>query len=27
LRRCAGSMTSSGYGDYVRMLIRETEAE
>ncbi len=27
LRRCADSMTSSGYGDYVRMLIRETEAE
>ena len=27
LRRCANSMTSSGYGDYVRMLIRETEGE
>ncbi|MGJ3259878.1 MAG: glucose-1-phosphate thymidylyltransferase RfbA [Rhodospirillales bacterium] len=27
LRRCADGMTSSGYGDYVRMLIRETESE
>ena len=27
LRRCANSMTSSDYGDYVRMLIRETEGE
>lgn len=26
LRRCAEQMKSSGYGDYVRMLIKETEA-